>query len=66
MALVVVTDHPFDDLDLERELLTAAGHHLRFEGNVTSPEDIVALAAEADAVGFKVARRRTRTSRTRR
>lgn len=50
MALVVVTDHPFDDLDLERELLTAAGHHLRFEGNVTRPEDIVALAAEADAV----------------
>jgi D-3-phosphoglycerate dehydrogenase len=50
MALVVVTDHPFGDLDLERKLLTAAGHHLRFEGNVTRPEDIVALAAEADAV----------------
>ncbi|MDR2987460.1 MAG: C-terminal binding protein [Nocardiopsaceae bacterium] len=50
MALVVVTDHPFDDLDLDRELLAAAGHELRFEGNVTSPEAIVALAAEADAV----------------
>ena len=50
MALVVVTDHPFDDLDLDRELLAAAGHQLRFEGNVTSPEAIVALAAEADAV----------------
>lgn len=50
MGVVVVTDHVFPDLDVESEILAAAGHELRFTGNVGSPADVGALAADADAI----------------
>ncbi len=50
VGLVVVTDHVFEGLDTERELLEAAGHELRFDGNASGPEEIVRRAAEADGV----------------
>jgi D-3-phosphoglycerate dehydrogenase len=50
VGVVVVTDHVFPDLDAESRLLRAAGHELRFEGNLRSSEDVVAIAADADAI----------------
>jgi D-3-phosphoglycerate dehydrogenase / 2-oxoglutarate reductase len=50
LGLVVVTDHLFEHLKIERELLGAAGHELRFDGNVADPDEIVERAGEADAV----------------
>jgi D-3-phosphoglycerate dehydrogenase / 2-oxoglutarate reductase len=50
MAVVAVTDHVFPDLDQEREILGAEGHELRFEANATSPEEVAAAVAGADAV----------------
>jgi D-3-phosphoglycerate dehydrogenase len=50
MGLVVVTDHVFPDLDAETRILADAGHELRFEGHLRSPEEVVAAAALADAV----------------
>lgn len=50
MAVVAVTDHVFPDLDQEREILGAEGHELRFEGNATTPEEVAAAVAGADAV----------------
>ena len=50
MGMVVVTDHVFPDLDAETELLAAAGHELRFEGNIRTPEEVVSAVADADAV----------------
>ncbi len=50
MALVAITDHVFPDLDQERALLGAAGHTLRFEANATTPEEVAAAVAGADAV----------------
>ena len=40
MAVVAVTDHVFPDLDQEREILTRAGHELRFERNAVSVEEV--------------------------
>jgi D-3-phosphoglycerate dehydrogenase len=50
VAVVVVTDHDFDDLDREREILGAAGHQLVYKGNVSAPEDVRARVQGADAV----------------
>ena len=50
MAVVAVTDHVFPDLDQEREILTRAGHELRFERNAVSTEEVTAAVAGADAV----------------
>jgi D-3-phosphoglycerate dehydrogenase len=50
MALVAVTDHVFPHLDQERKLLAEAGHELRFEGNATTAEEVVAAVHGADAV----------------
>lgn len=50
MGVVVVTDHVFPHLDAERELLAAAGHELRFGGNIRTPEEVVEAAAEADGI----------------
>jgi D-3-phosphoglycerate dehydrogenase / 2-oxoglutarate reductase len=50
LGLVVVTDHLFEHLEIERELLGAAGHELRFDGNVADPDEIVDRAGDADAV----------------
>lgn len=50
MGTVVVTDHAFEDLQIERSLLEAAGHELLFEGSVTSVEDVRDRVAGADAV----------------
>ena len=50
MGVVVVTDHVFPHLDAETELLAAAGHELRFGGNIRTPEEVVAAAAEADGI----------------
>jgi D-3-phosphoglycerate dehydrogenase / 2-oxoglutarate reductase len=50
MGVVVVTDHVFPHLDAETELLAAAGHELRFGGNIHTPEEVVAAAAEADGI----------------
>ena len=50
MAVVAVTDHVFPDLDQEREILTRAGHELRFERNAVSVEEVTVAVAGADAV----------------
>ncbi|MEX0756275.1 MAG: C-terminal binding protein [Actinomycetota bacterium] len=50
MAVVAVTDHVFTDLDRERALLEAAGHELRFERNATTPDEVRAAVAGADAI----------------
>ncbi|MEO8422535.1 MAG: C-terminal binding protein [Actinomycetota bacterium] len=50
MGVVVVTDHVFPHLDAEKELLAAAGHELRFDGNTRTSEEVVAAAAEADGI----------------
>jgi D-3-phosphoglycerate dehydrogenase / 2-oxoglutarate reductase len=50
VGVVVVTDHVFPHLDAETELLRAAGHELRFGGNIHTPEEVIAAAAEADGI----------------
>ncbi|MGH9213297.1 MAG: C-terminal binding protein [Acidimicrobiales bacterium] len=50
MALVAVTDHVFPDLDLERGMLAAAGHDLRYEANASTPDDVAKTVDGADAV----------------
>ena len=50
MGVVVVTDHVFANLDQEREILSAAGHELRFEGNARDPDEVRSLVASADGV----------------
>jgi D-3-phosphoglycerate dehydrogenase len=50
MALVAVTDHVFADLDQEREMLAAAGHELRFEGNASTADEVAKAVHGADAV----------------
>ena len=50
MAVVAVTDHVFPDLDQEREILTRAGHELRFERNAVSVDEVTVAVAGADAV----------------
>lgn len=50
MGLVTVTDHVFANLDVERELLAAAGHELRYEGDAHTPEEAAAAAAGSDGV----------------
>ena len=50
MAVVAVTDHVFPDLEQEREILGAQGHELRFEANATTPDEVAAAVAGADAV----------------
>jgi D-3-phosphoglycerate dehydrogenase len=50
MGVVVVTDHVFPHLDLEREILAKAGHELRYEGDVLDAADVEAAVARADAV----------------
>src|ERR671919_496015 len=50
MALVAVTDHVFPDLDQERELLTQAGHELRYGSNAATVEEVRDAVAGADAI----------------
>lgn len=50
MGLVVITDHVFPNLDLERGLLESAGHILRYEGDAKRPEDVARVIHEADAI----------------
>jgi D-3-phosphoglycerate dehydrogenase len=50
VGLVVVTDHVFPDLDAETRILADAGHELRFDGNLRTGDEVVAVAAGADAV----------------
>lgn len=50
MGVVVVTDHVFPHLDVESEILGAAGHELRFAGNIRLPEEVSAAVADADAI----------------
>ncbi|HEY7667133.1 MAG TPA: C-terminal binding protein [Actinomycetota bacterium] len=50
MGLVVVTDHVFPDLDAETRILEEAGHRLRFDGNLRTPDEVIAAASEADGV----------------
>lgn len=50
MALVVVTDHVFPNLDQERAMLAAAGHELRYDGNATTPDALAEALRGADAV----------------
>jgi len=50
MGIVAVTDHVFPNLDQEREILSAAGHELRFEADAKTPEEVRATIAGADAV----------------
>ena len=50
VGVVVVTDHVFPHLEAETALLAAAGHGLRFAGNIRTPEEVVAAAADADAI----------------
>ena len=46
---VAVTDYVFPDLDVEREILEAAGAELT-AGQSKSGDDVIALAADADAI----------------
>lgn len=50
MGIVVVTDHVFPNLDQEREILAAAGHELRYEGDARTPEEVRAVVAGAEGV----------------
>jgi D-3-phosphoglycerate dehydrogenase / 2-oxoglutarate reductase len=50
VAIVAVTDHVFDDLDQERELLASSGHELRFEGNAASVDEVRERVTGAGAV----------------
>jgi D-3-phosphoglycerate dehydrogenase len=50
VGVVVVTDHVFPHLDAETEILAAAGHELRFNGNIRTPQEVVAAAGEADGI----------------
>lgn len=50
LGIVVVTDHVFPNLDQEREILAAAGHELRYEGDAHTPEEVRAVVAGADGV----------------
>jgi len=50
MGLVVVTDHVFPHLDQEREILAAAGHELRYERDVHTPDEVRAAVAGADGI----------------
>ncbi len=50
MGVVAVTDHVFSDLDIERALLLAAGHELRFSGNSSIVDEVRRAVEGADAV----------------
>lgn len=50
MGVVAVTDHVFPDLEVERALLGAAGHELRYDDNARTAEDVVTVVAGSDAV----------------
>jgi D-3-phosphoglycerate dehydrogenase len=50
VGVVVVTDHVFPHLDAETALLAAAGHELRFGGNLRTPEEVADAAADADGI----------------
>jgi D-3-phosphoglycerate dehydrogenase len=50
MAIVVVTDHVFPDLEVEQRLLTEAGHELRYEGDLRDAGALRAALSHADAV----------------
>ena len=50
MGIVVVTDHVFPHLEAEAEILAAAGHELRFAGNILAPDEVAAAAADADGI----------------
>lgn len=49
MALVAVTDHPFPDLGLAREILEAAGHTV-VEHQCPTTEDVARTCTEADGL----------------
>jgi D-3-phosphoglycerate dehydrogenase len=48
--VVVVTDHVFPDLDIERRMLSEAGLELRYERDAHTPQEV--LAAAVGAVGI--------------
>jgi D-3-phosphoglycerate dehydrogenase / 2-oxoglutarate reductase len=50
VGVVAVTDHVFSDLDIERALLLAAGHELRFSGNSSTVDEVRRAVEGADAV----------------
>jgi D-3-phosphoglycerate dehydrogenase / 2-oxoglutarate reductase len=50
VGFVAVTDHVFSDLDIERALLLAAGHELRFSGNSSTVDEVRRAVEGADAV----------------
>jgi D-3-phosphoglycerate dehydrogenase len=50
VGVVVVTDHVFPNLEAERGVLAAAGHELRYGGDVRDLDEVRAAVAEADAV----------------
>jgi D-3-phosphoglycerate dehydrogenase len=50
VGFVAVTDHVFSDLDIERALLLAAGHELRFSGNSSIVDEVRRAVEGADAV----------------
>jgi D-3-phosphoglycerate dehydrogenase / 2-oxoglutarate reductase len=50
VGVVLVTDHVFADLDAETEILRKSGHELRFDGNIRSPDDVIAAAGEVDGI----------------
>src|SRR5262245_44483513 len=46
---VVIADYDFGDVEIERSIVTAAGFDLRAE-QAKSEDDVIAVAADADAV----------------
>jgi D-3-phosphoglycerate dehydrogenase len=49
MAIVAVTDHPFPDLTIAREVLEVAGHVV-FEHRCRTADDVAAACAEAEGI----------------
>ncbi len=49
MATVAITDYTFGELLVEKQLLEAAGHRV-VDGQCRTPDDLIKLTAEADAV----------------
>jgi D-3-phosphoglycerate dehydrogenase len=50
VGVVVVTDHVFHELEIERVLLSEVGHELRFDGNAASVDEVRRAVVGADAV----------------
>lgn len=49
MAIVAITDYTFGELQIEKEILEQAGHHV-IDGQCRTEDELIGLAGQADAV----------------